>query len=66
MEEQVRILTPEERRALTTLLLEIEEARDPEWEVEMLRRAREARGGEGLVPQEEVEALHRRLTAEGR
>ena len=50
MEEQVRILSPEERRALTTLLLEIEEAR----------------GGAGLVPQEEVEALHRRLTAEGR
>ena len=66
VKEQVRALSQEERRELTTLLLQIEEERDPAWEVEMLRRAREARGGRGLVPQEEVEALHRTLAAEGR
>ena len=63
VKEQVLTRSTVERREMTTLLLQGREDRDPAWEVEILRRAHEARGRQGLVPQEEVEAFHRRLVA---
>jgi hypothetical protein len=66
IKDEVRRMTADERRELTALLLDLENDRDEEWLVEMLRRAREAKRGEGMVSQKEVEDLHRRLIAEGR
>ena len=66
MKEEVRRLKPGERLELQRLLLQIELENDEEWKAEMSRRAAEAREGKGLVSQEEVMALHRRLLAEGR
>jgi len=66
IKDEVRRLTSAERSELTALLLDLENDRDEEWLVEMLRRARAARAGEGLYSQEQVEELHRRLIAEGR
>jgi hypothetical protein len=66
LKEEIHRLSPDERRELTNHLLDLEEDHDEEWLAEMLRRARLAAAGQGLVSQEEVEALHLRLLAEGR
>jgi hypothetical protein len=66
IKDEIRRLTAAERKELTELILDLENDRDEDWLVEMLCRARGAQAGEGLVSQEDVEALHRRLSAEGR
>ncbi len=66
VKERVKELTPEELDDLALHVEFLRRTNDPAWQQEMARRAQAAAAGAELHSMEEVEALHRRLIAEGR
>ena len=65
MKEQIVTLTVEERLELSALIAHLNRRDDPDYHAELERRLAQMDAGH-KVSQSEVEALHDRLTREGR
>jgi hypothetical protein len=65
IKEQISTLSADERAEIAALISHLNRRDDPEYHAELERRLAEMDAG-NKSPQSEIEALHERLTREGR